>query len=91
MIDPSMKKCPGSAFFKQPTPDIVKCDKCGADTEIWSDESSGKCPACKAVVTRLTFQSCVDWCKQAKECLGEEKYAQYLKMKASLKPNKPKR
>jgi hypothetical protein len=58
---------------------------CGADTEIWSDEAEGKCPSCGATVVRYASQSCVDWCKHARECLGEDKYKQYGQMKAAMR------
>ncbi len=79
------KRCPGSLVFMQPKPDMIPCVACGADTEIWSDEAEGKCPSCGATVVRYASQSCVDWCKHAKECLGEDKYKQYGAMKAAMR------
>lgn len=72
--DTQFKRCPGSLVFMQPKPDMIPCVACGADTEIWSDEAEGKCPSCGATVVRYASQSCVDWCKHARECLGEDKY-----------------
>jgi hypothetical protein len=79
------KRCPGSLVFMQPKPDMIPCVACGADTEIWSDEAEGKCPSCGATVVRYASQSCVDWCKHARECLGEDKYKQYGQMKAAMR------
>ncbi len=79
------KRCPGSLVFMQPKPEIVPCVACGADTEIWSDEAEGKCPACGAAVVRYASQSCVDWCRYARECLGDDKYKQYGQMKAAMR------
>ncbi len=79
------KRCPGSLVFMQPKPDMIPCVACGADTEIWSDEAEGKCPSCGATVVRYASQSCVDWCKHAKECLGEDKYKKYGEMKAAMR------
>jgi hypothetical protein len=79
------KRCPGSLVFMQPKPDTIPCVACGADTEIWSDEAEGKCPSCGATVVRYASQSCVDWCKHARECLGEDKYKQYGQMKAAMR------
>ncbi len=53
--------------------------------EIWSDEATGLCPSCSKPVIRASTQSCVDWCKFAKECLGEDKYKKYGAMKAALR------
>ncbi len=80
-----LKRCPGSLVFMQPKPDMIPCVACGADTEIWSDEAEGKCPSCGATVVRYASQSCVDWCKHAKECLGEDKYKKYGEMKAAMR------
>ena len=80
-----MKKCPGSLSFSQPKPDIVKCPDCGTDVEIWSDEATGSCPSCSKSVIRTVTQSCVDWCKYAKECLGDEKFKKYGEMKAVMR------
>ena len=66
--------CPGSKIFKAPEPVSVKCELCSAETEIWSDEGSVKCPGCGKTIFRNTGQSCLDWCKHARECVGEEVY-----------------
>ena len=83
--DTQFKRCPGSLVFMQPKPDMIPCVACGADTEIWSDEAEGKCPSCGATVVRYASQSCVDWCKHAKECLGEDKYKKYGQMKTAMR------
>jgi len=69
----------------QPKPDILPCPDCGDDVEIWSDEAVGKCPSCSRTVIRTETQSCVDWCKYAKECLGDDKFRQYGQMKAEMR------
>ena len=80
-----MKRCPGSLSFSQPKPDVVKCPDCGSDVEIWNDEATGACPKCAKTVIRTETQSCVDWCKYAKDCLGEDKYRKYGNMKAAMR------
>lgn len=79
------KRCPGSLVFMQPKPEAVPCAACGAETEIWSDEAQGVCPACGAQVVRFATNSCVDWCRHARECLGEDKYKKYGAMKAAMR------
>ena len=73
--------CPGSQKFKQPEPQNTICDRCGQEVEIWTDEVEATCPGCGAKATRKTGQCCLDWCKYAKECVGEEKYDTYMKKK----------
>jgi hypothetical protein len=70
--------CPGSSKFKQPAPENIKCAFCGEEVEIWTDEVEAVCPKCKNKVTRIGGQSCLDWCKHARECVGEERYNRYL-------------
>ncbi|MDD5496170.1 MAG: phosphohydrolase [Candidatus Omnitrophica bacterium] len=73
--------CPGSQRFKQPWPESVNCKYCGEEVEIWTDEFQAICPKCKKPVTRSGGQSCMDWCKEVKECVGREIYNKYLKSK----------
>lgn len=80
-----LRPCPGSQAFAQPHPDIVPCPGCKADVEIWSDEATGRCPACSRIVIRTESQSCVDWCRFAKECLGDQKFKEYGDMKAAMR------
>ena len=71
-------KCPGtdSRFIDA---ESVKCGKCGYEVEIFSDEIRSACPKCGSEVARARIPSCVDWCKSARECVGDERWAQILK------------
>ncbi len=80
--------CPGSEKFKQPAADMVKCPNCGEEVEIWSDEAKAICPKCKGAVARLENQSCLDWCKFARECVGSDIYDKYMKDKKNLEKRK---
>lgn len=73
-----ISECPGVKFFKQPEAEILRCPNCSIEVEIWTDEVKAACPQCKTVVTREQGQSCLDWCKFAKECVGEDLYKKYL-------------
>lgn len=79
------KHCPGSLGFVQPKPELFRCPNCAREVEIWSDEATGNCPVCSKTVFRPGMQSCLDWCKHAKECVGDEKLAQYTRMKGLLR------
>ena len=79
------KRCPGSTAFSQPKIELVRCPHCGDDAEVWSDEAEGKCARCGKPVCRTHTQSCVDWCKYARECLGEEAHKKYQDMKTRLR------
>ena len=66
--------CPGAAqFTRTPTLKIKKCPECGADVEIFSTELKVKCGKCGFTIYN-DLGSCIQWCKYAKECVGEEVY-----------------
>ena len=64
-------ECPGSKNIRQPKPEYIKCPSCGEEVEIWTDEIKTICLKCKAAVMRKEESSCLEWCKYAKECVGE--------------------
>lgn len=68
------ERCPGTRLIAQPKPEYLLCPECGYEVEIWTDELKRACPHCKASVFREQAPSCIQWCKHAKECIGEEKY-----------------
>ena len=72
-------QCPGSLGVKEPKPELVKCSNCGYEVEIWTDEVKMACPRCKRKVSKALEQSCLEWCKYAKECAGEAIYNKYIK------------
>ncbi|MCX7661717.1 MAG: hypothetical protein N2Z79_03435 [Candidatus Omnitrophica bacterium] len=66
--------CPGSKRFRQPQPRDLECPQCGEPVELWSDEKETACPKCKNLIfSSKVDTSCLDWCKYAKDCIGEEK------------------
>jgi len=68
-------KCPGQDPRKTKVESIT-CSKCGYIAEIFSDEIKVQCPKCKNLICKERLVSCVDWCKAARECIGEEKWKQ---------------
>lgn len=70
--------CPGSAGITgTPTLKLKSCPECGAELELFSSEMTTSCPKCGFVAYNDT-QTCLLWCKYAKECVGEEVYHQYM-------------
>lgn len=76
-----ISSCPGSQKFKTPEPENITCPHCGEAVEIWTDEVEAVCQRCKNRVGRPAGQSCLDWCKYAKECVGENVYNNFMKNK----------
>jgi HD superfamily phosphodiesterase/predicted RNA-binding Zn-ribbon protein involved in translation (DUF1610 family) len=74
-------QCPGALIFREPRPEIIKCPSCAEEVEIWTDEVKIACPNCKETIMREGGASCLDWCKYAEECVGEQIYNKYMQNK----------
>ncbi len=70
-------KCPGQDF-RNLTISVHKCPHCGKEVELFSDEMKVKCPHCKAIVEKEQVPSCIQWCREAKRCLGPERWAKIM-------------
>ena len=66
-------KCPGQDI-RNLRAAMYKCEKCGNEVEMFSDELRIRCYRCKEFVYKENTPSCIDWCRSAKECIGEEKW-----------------
>jgi hypothetical protein len=70
--------CPGAAnIWGTPTLKIKKCPVCGGEVEVFSNDVKVNCERCGFTVYN-DLQSCIAWCKYAKECVGEELYNQIM-------------
>ena len=66
-------RCPGTVNLRTPTLTIKKCPQCGDEVEVFSNDISVKCSRCGFQVYN-DIESCIQWCKYARECVGEETY-----------------
>ena len=66
-------KCPGAIGIRTPTIIIKNCPECGKEVETLSSEMQTRCSNCGFTIYN-DLESCVQWCKYAKECVGEEAY-----------------
>ena len=55
------------------------CPHCGNIIELFSVDTEVACDKCGFVAYNDTL-SCVQWCKYAKQCVGEEMYASMMKI-----------
>jgi NADH pyrophosphatase NudC (nudix superfamily) len=74
--------CPGAASLRTPTLTINKCPQCGEEVELFSNDMSVKCSGCGFVVYN-DIESCIQWCRHAKECVGEEMYRILMERKSA--------
>ncbi len=65
--------CPGQDTRKLRI-ELHKCLNCGAEIEIFSNETRVKCYQCGNMVYKDKMPSCIDWCASARQCLGEERW-----------------
>ncbi len=75
-----LDRCPGSANLRTPTLAIKKCPRCGEEVEVFSTDVKVPCGKCGFVVYN-DLLSCVQWCRYAKECVGEETYQRLTQKK----------
>ena len=68
------------------TPTIIEkvCPQCGHEIELFSIDTQMACEHCGFVAYNDTL-SCVQWCKYAKQCVGEEMYDYMMKVLESQK------
>lgn len=76
-------QCPGQDK-RLAKAESITCSRCGYVAEIFSDEIKVSCPKCKNLICKKRLPSCVDWCKAARECIGEDKWKE-LKDKSGFK------
>ena len=66
-------KCPGQNR-RDIRSSLHPCPKCGHMVELFSDEMQARCRKCGTKVERESVPSCIQWCKAAQQCLGEERW-----------------
>ncbi len=74
---------------KPRTPTIIEktCPVCGNLIEMFSIDTQMACENCGFVAYNDTL-SCVQWCKYAKKCVGEEMYAHMMEIAQNQKRRK---
>ncbi|HOV67068.1 MAG TPA: hypothetical protein PLI31_01760 [Methanoregulaceae archaeon] len=77
-------RCPGAAQIRTPTLEIRHCPRCGEEIEVFSNDRRGVCSACGFEILN-DIQSCVQWCRYARECLGDEVYGRLTNTQPSGK------
>ncbi len=70
-------KCPGQDR-RDIKASLHPCPDCGHMVELFSDEMHARCRKCGAKVERESVPSCIQWCKAAKQCLGEERWKRVM-------------
>lgn len=76
-------KCPGAVGIRTPTIITKQCPECGREVEIFSNEMQTKCSKCGFAIYN-DLESCVQWCKYAEECVGEEMYKKLKKRRIAF-------
>lgn len=60
------------------------CPNCGNVIEVFSVDTQVACDQCGFVAYNDTL-SCVQWCKYARQCVGDEMYESLMKVAAHQK------
>lgn len=82
-----LSECPGTSRFKTPTLEVRTCPVCGAEIEIFSTDISVTCDKC-GFVAYNDIQSCIAWCKYARQCVGDEMYEKLMAQREAAKAGK---
>lgn len=71
---------------KPRTPTIIEkvCPQCGELIEMFSIDTQAVCEKCGFVAYNDTL-SCVQWCKYARQCVGEEMYNHMMQIAENQK------
>ena len=63
------------------------CPQCGNEIEIFSIDVEATCDNCGFVIYNDSL-NCVQWCKYARQCVGDERYEQLMKIAQSQRERK---
>ena len=63
------------------------CPNCGAEIEIFSIDTQATCEKCGFTIYNDTL-NCVQWCKYARQCVGDKMYEQMMKIAERQKASK---
>lgn len=69
---------------RTPTIEEKICPQCGHTIEIFSTDTEVACENCGFVVYNDAL-SCVQWCKYARQCVGDAMYEQMMQLAARQK------
>ena len=81
-VDKMFDNCPGLDNIRTPTLKKKKCPECGTEVESFSTDMKVNCSKCGLTIY-TDLQSCIDWCKYAEDCLGEELYQKLKQQRQS--------
>jgi DNA-directed RNA polymerase subunit RPC12/RpoP len=79
----NMTGCQGRA--KEISLQEKACPQCGHEIEIFSVDTQAVCENCGFVIYNDTI-SCVQWCKNAKLCVGAELYEKLMRIAERKNP-----
>jgi len=72
-----LDKCPGAEKLRRPSIIIKICPECGEEVELFTTDAKMECECGFTVYNDA--MSCVQWCKYARECVGDEIYEEMIK------------
>lgn len=77
-----MDGCQGKP--RTPTIEEKICPQCGHTVEVFSTDTEVACENCGFIIYNDAL-SCVQWCKYARQCVGDAMYEQMMKIAANQK------
>ena len=77
-----MESCQGKP--RTPTIEEKTCPQCGHIIEIFSTDTEVPCEHCGFIAYNDAL-SCIQWCKYARKCVGDEMYEHMMEIAALQK------
>ena len=77
-----MESCQGKP--RTPTIEEKRCPQCGSIIEIFSTDTQVACDHCGFIAYNDAL-SCIQWCKYARKCVGDEMYEHMMEIAAAQK------
>ena len=79
-----LNNCPGADRLRG-TPTIKEhiCPQCGEIIEIFSTDTHVACDC--GFVAYNDSQNCIQWCKYARDCVGDEIYNKFVNREVNLR------
>ncbi|MDR2502516.1 MAG: hypothetical protein LBC78_04630 [Oscillospiraceae bacterium] len=72
-----MNKCPGADRLRDAKIYTKTCPNCGREIELFSILPTATCEC--GFVAMSDTQSCIKWCRYARDCVGAEIYDKYMR------------
>ena len=80
-------RCPWADNVRTPSLTTKICPRCGGDIDFFSIDVEAVCDTCGFTAFNDT-KTCIQWCKYARDCVGDALYERVMKEKQAVNHDK---